>query len=598
MNEVSSQIKRIEPPFWWSGMQRQSLEIMFYGEDIARYEPSSSDLSISKVDRTANPNYLFITVDTGQQVSGTYQIDFSLNEEIKFSTNYEFRARREGSGNRAGFDSSDAIYLIMPDRFANGDPSRDSHPETQEEVNRAETGGRHGGDIRGIIDHLDYIQGLGATAIWSTPLCEDNDHQGSYHGYAQSDVYRIDPRHGTNEEYAELAEGLHQRGMKLIMDYVTNHWGLEHWLVKDLPDEDWIHQFPEYRQTNHRMTTQMDPNASERDLKYCVEGWFVPSMPDLNQSNTKMLNYLIQNAIWWIEFADLDGFRVDTYSYNDKHTIAEWTKAIMDEYPNFNIVGEIWMHQQAQIAYWQKDSPIGAIQDYNSNLPSVMDFTLHDAIMEVFDEKEPQWNTGMVRIYDNFVNDFLYPDTDNIMVFAENHDTPRINEIYPDIRDYKLILSLIATVRGIPQIYYGSEIGMKGKKSQGDGDIRRDFPGGWPDDKQNAFEASGRNEYQTDYYDFTAKLFNWRKSAASIHRGKMTQYAPEDNLYVFFRSLNDEVVMIILNPNHESKELELERFSENIKSHTTGTDVISGEEFQFDSSLVVGEKTALILKLR
>ena len=597
MNEVSSQIKRIEPPFWWSGMQRNSLEILIHGENIASYEPSSTGLKIAEVDRAANPNYLFITIDASEQEVGTYQIEFSLKGQVKFSTNYEFKARKEGSGSRKGFDSSDVIYLIMPDRFANGDPSRDSHPETQEEVNRDDTGGRHGGDLRGIIDHLDYIQGLGATAIWSTPLCEDNDLKGSYHGYAQSDVYRIDPRHGTNEEYAELADGLHQRGMKLIMDYVTNHWGLEHWLIKDLPSEDWIHHYSEYKQTNHRMTTQMDPNASKRDLKDCIEGWFVPSMPDLNQSNPKMLNYLIQNAIWWIEYADLDGFRVDTYSYNNKETIAEWTKAIMDEYPNFNIVGEIWMHHQAQIAYWQKDSQIGAIQNYNSNLPSVMDFTLHDAIMEVFDEEEPEWNSGMVKIYDNFVNDFLYPDIDNILVFAENHDTPRINEIYPDIRDYKLVMSLIATVRGIPQIYYGSEIGMKGKKSLGDGDIRKDFPGGWPDDEQNAFVASGRNAYQAEYYDFTSKLFNWRKSSEVIHRGKMTQYAPLENVYVFFRTLNGEVVMIILNPNNEPRELELDRFGESIKENSSGSDVISGENIMLDSHLVIGEKTALILEL-
>ena len=579
-------------------MQRPTLEILIYGENISDYEPSSSDLIIKKVDRTDNPNYIFLTIATDQQAAGNSQIDFNQNGQVAFSRQYEFKERKEGSRLREGFDTSDLIYLIMPDRFANGDPSRDSHPEMHEGVNRSEQGGRHGGDLRGIINNLDYIQSLGATAIWSTPLCEDNDQGGSYHGYAQSDVYRIDPRHGTNEEYAELADQLHQRDMKLIMDYVTNHWGLEHWLVKDLPSEDWIHQFEEYTQTNHRMTTQMDPNASEWDLKNCVEGWFVPSMPDLNQSNPKMLNYLIQNAIWWIEFAGLDGFRVDTYSYNNKETIAEWTKAIMDEYPNFNIVGEIWMHHQAQIAYWQKESPIGAIQNFNSHLPSVMDFTLHDAIMEVFNEEEPQWNSGMVRLYDNFVNDFLYADTNNILVFAENHDTPRINEIYPDINDYKLVMSLIATIRGIPQIYYGSEIGMKGKKSQGDGDIRQDFPGGWPGDDQNAFDATKRTDVQKAYFDFTSRLFNWRKTAEVIHRGKMTQYTPEDNLYVFFRSLDEAVVMIILNPNSDSREMKLERFKESIKDYNNGMDVISGQSFDLNSHLLVEEKTALILELK
>ena len=579
-------------------MLRPSLEILFYGENMAAYQPSSSDIEILQVDRTSNPNYLFVTVNTESQAPGFVTFEFSGNNTKRFTQTYEFRQRIQNSSERKGFDSSDVIYLIMPDRFANGDPSNDSHPEMTEPADRDNPGGRHGGDIRGIIDHLDYIEELGATAIWSTPLCEDNDPKGSYHGYAQSDVYRIDPRHGTNEDYKELSESLHQRGMKLIMDYVTNHWGLEHWTIKDLPAEDWIHQFPEYRQTNHRMTTQMDPHASKQDLKNCIEGWFVPSMPDLNKSNPKMLNYLIQNAIWWIEYAGLDGLRVDTYSYNDKDTIAQWTKAIMDEYPSFNIVGEIWMHHQAQIAYWQKDSKLGAIQDYNSHLPSVMDFTLHDAIMEVFDEKEPKWNSGMVKVYENFVNDFLYPDVNKILVFAENHDTPRINEIYSNIEDYKLIMALVATVRGIPQIYYGSEIGMRGEKKLGDGDIRRDFPGGWPDDSVNAFSRSGRTEAQNLYHDFTSKLFNWRKTTDAIHYGKTTQYTPEENVYVYFRSLGEESVMVVLNPNAESREISLMRFGENLEDYNNAIEILSDQEITLNESLTIGGKTAFILELQ
>ena len=598
MNQLSSQIDRIEPPFWWSGMNRPSLEILFYGEGISLFEPSSSDITITEVIRTDNPNYLFVHVDTRSVKPATINFDFDKDGSTVFTQAYEFRERRPGSAQRKGFDTSDVIYLIMPDRFANGDTERDSHPEMIEGVNRDEAGGRHGGDLRGIIDHLDYIKELGATTIWSTPLCEDNDAKGSYHGYAQSDVYRIDPRHGSNEEYRELSEELHKREMKLIMDYVTNHWGLEHWMIKDIPESDWIHHFSEYRQTNHRMTTQMDPNASEKDLENCIEGWFVPSMPDLNQSNPRVLNYLIQNAIWWIEFANLDGFRVDTYSYNKKETIAEWTKAIMDEYPDFNIVGEIWMHHQAQIAYWQRNSVIGGIQNFNSHLPAVMDFTLHDAIMKVFDEEEPKWNTGMVKIYENFVNDFLYPDIQNILVFAENHDTPRINEIYPDIEDYKLVMSLITTIRGIPQIYYGSEIGMRGKKSLGDGDIRRDFPGGWPGDTENAFLASGRTDLQSQYHNFTSKLLNWRKTSKAVHNGKMTQYAPEDNVYVFFRSLDDETVMVIINPNKDSILMSLERFDENMTGFSKAFDVIRDKELELGDSFLVEAKSAYILELR
>ncbi len=598
MSEVRSQLERVEPPFWWSGMHRSNLEILFYGENIAEYQLSSTEIEIIQVDRTSNPNYLFATVNTESQPSGSVTFIFKGKGGSDFTHSYEFRERVQNSRDREGFDSSDLIYLIMPDRFANGDPSKDSHPETTELANRAEQGGRHGGDIRGIIDHLDYIEALGATAIWSTPLCEDNDPKGSYHGYAQSDVYRIDPRHGTNEEYRELSASLHRRGMKLIMDYVTNHWGLEHWMIKDLPADDWIHQFPEYKQTNHRMTTQMDPNASRQDLLNCVEGWFVPSMPDLNQSNPKMLNYLIQNAIWWIEYAGLDGLRVDTYSYNNKHTIAQWTRAVMEEYPSFNIVGEIWMHHQAQIAYWQKDSKLGAIQNYNSHLPSVMDFTLHDAIMEVFDEEEPRWNTGMVKIYENFVNDFLYPDVNNILVFAENHDTPRINEIYPGIEDYKLIMTLVATVRGIPQIYYGSEIGMKGKKEEGDGDIRRDFPGGWPGDDNYAFTKAGRSDIQNEYYDFTSRLFNWRKNSKVIHYGKTTQYTPEENVYVYFRSLDESSVMVVLNPNTEERNIDLERFGENLMPFNKGKEILSNKEIPLSGTISIPSKTAMILELQ
>ena len=598
MNEASSQIDKVEPPFWWSGMERPTLEILLYGIDIATYQAHSKDITIKKVERTTNPNYLFVTVETARQPAGSVVFTFSKESVPDLVVNYEFRKRREDSAARKGFDSSDLIYLIMPDRFANGDPSRDSYPEMQEKADRFQQGGRHGGDLRGIIDHLDYIENLGATAIWSTPMCEDNDPQGSYHGYAQSDVYRIDPRIGTNEEYAELAAGLHQRGMKLIMDYVTNHWGLEHWMIKDMPDEGWVHNFSDYRQTNHRMTTQLDPYASKKDLKDCIEGWFVPSMPDLNQSEPKMLTYLIQNAIWWIEFADLDGLRVDTYSYNNRETIAQWTKAIMEEYPAFNIVGEIWMHNQAQIAFWQKNSKIGALQNYNSHLPSVMDFTLHDAIIEVFNEQDPQWNSGMVRIYENFINDFLYPDIQNIMVFAENHDTPRINEIYQEIADYKIIMSLVATIRGIPQIYYGSEIGMRGKKSEGDGDIRRDFPGGWPGDEINAFDGAGRDEIQSQYYDFSARLFNWRKTSEVIHKGKTTHYTPEDNVYIYFRSHADKTVMVVLNPNNDSRELDPGRFQESIASYTQGFDVITETVIDLNDKFRIDGKTAFILELK
>ena len=593
------QIDRVEPPFWWSDMNLSEVQIMFYGKNINQNEISvSKGLTIKSVQKTENPNYLFVTVDTKNVAAQEFVFTFK-NGKNSFTQNYSLKARKENSKFRKSYDSSDVIYLIMPDRFANGNPNNDNSKSTKEISNRSLPGGRHGGDIEGLIKNLDYIKELGATAVWPTPLCEDNDEAYSYHGYAQSDVYKIDPRYGTNEEYVKLSAELHQRGMKNIMDYVTNHWGWKHWMYNDLPTYNWIHQFPGYSQSNYRMTTQFDNNASKVDSKQCMDGWFVPSMPDLNQSNPMVLNYLTQNAIWWIEYADLDGFRVDTYSYNDKEGISKWTKAITDEYPHFNIVGEVWMHDQAQMSYWQKDSKIGAIQSYNSNLPSVMDFTLHDAIGNVFNEDRQSWDRGMVQVYDNFANDFLYPNPNNLLVFAENHDTGRFNEIYKsDFKKYQMAMTLIATVRGIPQLYYGSEIGMKGDKGKGDADIRRDFPGGWNGDVNNAFTKEGRTAEQQKFFEFSSKLFTWRKSKDVIHSGKMTHYVPDNNVYVYFRYNEKETVMVIINNNSDKQTLKTNRFKESIQNLKSGKEVLSGKTFDLNNDIEIEGKSALILELK
>jgi len=578
-------------------MKNPSLQILFYGKNISQNNVMvSNNVTITSIAKTENPNYLFVTIDTKNVPPSELTFFFKTKNKTNFTKKYELKERRKNSSLRKGFDSSDVIYLLMPDRFANGNPSNDSTADTSEKADRTNPGGRHGGDIEGIVNHLDYIKELGATAIWSTPLCEDNDDRGSYHGYAQSDVYKIDPRYGTNNDYLKLSSELHRRDMKLIMDYVTNHWG-KHWTLQDMPTYDWLHQFPGYAQTNYRMTTQFDPNASSIDAKMCMDGWFVKSMPDLNQSNPLMLNYLIQNAIWWIEYADLDGFRVDTYSYCDKAGIAKWTKAITDEYPYFNIVGEVWMHDQAQMAYWQRDSKIGAIDNYNSHLPSVMDFTLHDALSNVFNEDKLEWDKGIIKVYENFTNDFLYPNPNNLLVFAENHDTQRFNQIYPDIRKYKMAMSLIATIRGIPQLYSGSEIGMKGDKTIGDHDIRRDFPGGWPGDPNNAFTNTGRTQEQNDYYNYTSKLFNWRKTKPVIHSGKTTHYIPENNVYVYFRYNDAETVMVVINNSTEKQTFKTARFAENIQNFKRGKDIISGNFTDVSSEILIEAKSALILEL-
>ncbi|MCA6422181.1 MAG: glycoside hydrolase family 13 protein [Flavobacterium sp.] len=595
---ATAQIDKVEPPFWFEGMNHADLQIMFYGKNISQNEVSVSNKIIIKgIQKTENPNYVFVTIDTKNIPAQDLIFTFKKDKK-SFTRNYSIKARRENSKFRKGYDSSDVIYLLMPDRFANGNPNNDNHPTVSEKGNRALPGGRHGGDIDGIIKNLDYLKDLGVTAVWPTPLCEDNDATYSYHGYGQSDVYKIDPRYGTNEDYLRLSAELHKRGMKNIMDYVTNHWGWQHWMYKDLPTYDWVHQFPEFTQSNYRMTTQFDINASAIDAKNCMDGWFVKSMPDLNQSNPLVLNYLIQNAIWWIEYADLDGFRVDTYSYNDKEGISKWTKSITDEYPNFNIVGEVWMHDQAQMSYWQKDSKIGAIQSYNSYLPSVMDFTLHDAFGSVFNEDQSSWDKGIIKVYENFTNDFLYPNTNNLLTFIENHDTQRFSHLYPDFRKYQMAMTIIATTRGIPQVYYGSEIGMAGNKDKGDADIRQDFPGGWNGDTNNAFSKAGRTNIQNQYFDFTSKLLNWRKSKEVIHFGKMKHYVPEKNVYVYFRYNQSETVMVIINNSIESQTFKTNRFAESIQNHLGGKDIFSGKIIDLKNEITIEGKSVFILELK
>lgn len=596
---ANAQIQRTEPPFWYAGMHNPELQIMFYGKNIAQNDISvSNNIVIKNVQKTENPNYVFVTIDTKNIPASELLFTFKNKNKVAFTKKYSLKQRRENSAQRKSFDASDMMYLIMPDRFANGNPKNDSDPSLVEKVNRSIPGGRHGGDIEGIIKNLDYISSLGATAIWNTPLNEDNDKEHSYHTYAQSDVYKIDARYGTNEDYVRLSNEMHKRDMKLVMDYVTNHWGITHWMMKDLPTKTWTNQFENYTQTHHRREVITDIHASKLDKEVCIDGWFVPSMPDLNLKNPLVAKYLTQNAIWWIEYANLDGFRVDTYNYSDPAAMANWAKSVTDEYPNFNIVGEIWMHNQANLAYWQKDSKIGAIQNYNSNLPSVMDFTLHNQIGSAFNDDEANWDNGMIKFYNNFALDYLYPNTNNILVFAENHDTSRINDLYKyDIAKYKLVMTLMATVRGIPQLYYGSEIGMGGDKSQGDGGIRLDFPGGWEGDANNAFTKEGRTAKQAEYFDFTSRLFNWRKSNEAVHFGKMTHYIPENNTYVYFRYTDAKTVMVVFNNNAKPQTIKTKRFQENIKNFKSGKDILTNKKFDLSSEITLEPKSAIVLEL-
>lgn len=583
-------------------MRLKKLQLLFYGKHIAEYHISCSIDIIIQIDKTANPNYIFVTLDTSSVDAGTYAFIFQKEDQPDFSISYEFKTRIEHSAERASFDSSDVFYLVMPDRFANANPSINSVKTLTEKANSYDLHGRHGGDIQGIINHLDYLCDLGITTLWSTPLCENNCNSGSYHGYAQTDVYTIDARFGIIEDYKKLSQELHNRDMKLVIDYVTNHWGSEHWLLKDLPCEDFLNQWEHFTNTTHKTTTLIDKNASVFDKNQHEKGWFVSTMPDLNQHNPLVLNYLVQNAIWWVEEANLDGIRVDTFTYNNKEAAVEWLKIIQQEYPNINIVGEVWLHNSAQLAYWQKNSKIGAIAGYNSELPCVTDFPLHNALQDIFYIKHKKVK-GLEPLYETFVNDFFYPNPQGLLRFLENHDTQRFNtQCGGDLDAYKMALTVICTAKGIPQLYYGSEIGMQGGKNNGDGDIRHEFPGGWANHKQNAFlshsAVNGRNAYQESFHAFTKKLLNWRKDQKAIHYGEFLHYVPVDNVYVYFRYLAGEKrIMICINNAKSKKILAMQKFEEGLCGSLTGRELFSGQELKLTAKLIIPARTAYIIEL-
>ncbi|PKQ64034.1 alpha-amlyase [Labilibaculum manganireducens] len=593
-------IERVEPMFWWVDMKNPNLQLLVHGENISKYDVSMNypGVTIERMIKTDKPNYLFVNllIKKGTK-AGSFDLVFSEKGKKKASYSYELKARKENSASRKGYDASDVVYLIMPDRFANGDPKNDSVEGMKDKLDRENPDGRHGGDIQGIIDHLDYLQELGVTAIWNTPLMEDNEPTTSYHNYAISDYYKIDARYGSNEDYARLSAEAKKRGIKIIMDVVTNHCASAHWWMNDLPSGDWVHVFPEYTQSNHRKSTTNDPYVSKVDYEKNFDGWFARSMPDLNQKNDLLINYFIQNTIWWIEYADLGGIRVDTYPYNDKDAMAVYSGTIMKEYPNLNIVGETWLSSPAEIAYWQKDAVNH--DGYNSNLPCVMDFSLFEAMTKAFNENEG-WNTGLVRLYNSLAFDYLYPHTDNLFIFAENHDTDHIMSVLGgDIQKYKNLMTFLLTTRGIPQIYVGTEILLEGKKSDGDGKMRVDFPGGWEGDAKNAFTAEGRTAKENEAFNFLKKLLNWRKQNPVIHTGKLMHYVPENDTYVYFRSNAEKTIMVVINRNKNAQELNLKRFAESLGAFTSGKDVISEKEFDLSKgSISLAPNTSIILELK
>ena len=599
---LCAQIERVEPAFWWVGMKNPQLQLLVHGTEICNRQVMINypGIKILKVNRACSPNYLFVTLEMDPKTikAGKFEILFKMPDKPDLSFLYELKNRRKNSSDREGFTSADVIYLLMPDRFANGDSTNDNVTSLPDKANRAKESGRHGGDLKGIQNHLDYIKELGATAIWCTPVQENNYERASYHGYAISDYYKTDPRFGSIAEYIGFVAASHQKGLKVIMDMVSNHCGIWNWWMNDLPFEDWIHQWPTYTQSNFKFNVIKDIHASNIDKKKFYEGWFDKTMPDMNQQNPYFWTYFIQNSIWWIEYTNMDGIRMDTYQFNDRDAMATWAKSITDEYPHFNIVGETGLYNATDLAFWQKDA--SNVLKYNSQLPTVMDFVLQTSLTKCFNEHGKPWeNTGMNRIYNTIADDYLFANINNLLIFTENHDTQRFNHLVNgDINKFKMAMSFLMTTRGIPQIYYGSEIGMTGNKDKGDGDIRRDFPGGWPGDSINAFTAKGRNSVQNEYFNYMSKLLNWRKNKPVIHTGLLTQYAPENDIYAFFRYNDKVTIMVIINNNETDQTLKTDRFAESLKTNTSGTDVMTGVKYDLSSSIILPKESTLILELK
>lgn len=592
-------LERVEPMFWWVGMENPNLQLLVYGDDIGttEVELDYDGVTLEKVHKVENSNYLFVDLKIAENAQpGEFNIKFKEGRKTVAKYNYELKARNSKPNIHRGFDASDVIYLLFPDRFANGNPENDSTEDTQEAADRSNPDGRHGGDIQGVINHLDYIKETGFTAIWLNPVLENDQPAYSYHGYAISDFYHVDSRQGSNEKYVELVDKAHEKGLKIIMDMIFNHCGSGHWFYKDLPMQDWIHQHEEFTRSNFRGPTVSDPYASEADKTKMLTGWFDTNMPDLNQKNPFLATYLIQNTIWWIEYAGIDGIRVDTQPYPYKEFIADWAKAVMDQYPDFNIVGEAWLQKILITAYFQKDA--NNYDGYNSHMPAVTDFPMYNAINSAFNENEG-WTTGMANLYYVLAQDFAYDDPANLVIFPDNHDLNRYFEsVQKDIRKYKMGLAYTFVTRGIPQIYYGTEILMDGKEHDGHGFIRKDFPGGWEGDTLNAFSAEGRTDAQNEAYNFVKNILNWRKDATVVHSGELMHFLPEDGIYVVFRYTHDEAVMLVLNNNNEAdKELKTARFNERFKGYTKGKDIISGKELESLGTIQIPAKSAMIIEL-
>lgn len=606
---ITNQVERVEPPNWWVGFENKKLQLLVKHPNVGEATASISyaGVTLKKAHKAKSPNYLFLDLAVNESASaGQFNITFTFDDGKELIHTYELKSREKDAKEYVGFNSSDVVYLITPDRFSNGNPNNDKSENLNEKtINRKDDYARHGGDIEGITNHLDYIADMGFTAVWPSPLLTNDMPGQSYHGYAITDLYEVDPRFGILEEYRKLADEGRKKGIKIIMDQVANHCGLKHWWMKDLPFSDWVNYQKNYEDnidnwnwgktkfSNHRRTSNQDAYASEIDKKGMTDGWFVESMPDLNQRNPFMATYITQNSIWWIETLGLGGIRQDTYPYPDKGFMSDWAGAIMKEYPNFNIVGEEWSYNPLLIAYWQdgKKNKDG----YDSNLRSTMDFAMQQNVVDALNEEE-SWDKGLVKIYEGLANDFAYPQPLDIMVFPDNHDMSRIfTQLKGDIAKTKMALTYYLMMPRTPQLYYGTEILMDDFKKPGDhGLIRTDFPGGWDGDTVNAFTGEGLTAEQKDMQTFLKTVLNYRKSSRAMHQGRTVHFAPRGGLYALFRIYEDEVVTIILNKS-ERTSVSVDMVKEIGINGKKVKDLISGKEMMFEGDININPKGVTLL---
>lgn len=593
-------LERVEPMSWWVGMHNPKLQLLVHGDQIAdaTVQLNYPGVSLVKVNKVENPNYLFLDLEISSAAkAGKFPITFTQKGKKTLSYTYVLNNRDQTPGRIQPVTSKNLIYLLMPDRFANGDPSNDVVRGLQEtKLNRDSMYYRHGGDIQGVINNLDYFNDLGVTAIWMTPEIENDMKQASYHGYAATDNYKIDPRYGTNALYKTYVEKAHAKGLKVIKDIVHNHIGTGHYTYKDMPMKDWLNQWPAYTQTNYRDQPVMDIHASEADKKRMLDGWFVPSMPDLNHRNPYVQNYLTQNHIWWIEYAGIDGLRLDTYPYNEGEYMADWALKVKAEFPTLSIFGETLVNSAASQSYFTGGNTSNRGMD--TNLPGITDAVLKDAIYEALNGK-PGWTDGIFRLYSTLAQDFLYKDPSSNVVFMDNHDMSRFySMVNEDFNKYKSGMAMLLTLRGIPQIYYGTEILMK-NYSNPDGLVRSDFPGGWKADKVNKFTKAGRTENENQAFDFVSTLAKYRKNSAALTTGKLMQFIPEDGLFVYFRYAEDnkKTVMVIVNSEDKAKALKTARFAERIQTATAATNIITGEKIDNINTINIPASNTLVLEL-